>query len=235
MAWGSRAFGVPVHDTWWQTETGGITIANFFSQEIRPGSMGRPVPGVEAAVVERLPDGRVRELPPGAQGEIAIRTGWPALFRGYLGEADRTAACFADGWYLTGDRARHDEDGYFWFVGRSDDLISTAGHTVGPFEVESVLLEHPAVAEAAVVGRPDVAVHELVTAFVSLKAGFTGDEPLQRSLLAHARRRLGAVIAPREVTFVPSLPRTRGGTLVRRVLRDRAAAPQVVSSRPWTS
>jgi acetyl-CoA synthetase len=197
--------------------------------------MGLPVPGVEAAVVERLPDGRVRELPAGAQGEIAIKQGWPGLFRGYLGEEDRTAASFADGWYLTGDRARRDEDGYFWFVGRSDDVITTAGHTVGPFEVESVLLEHPAVAEAAVVGRPDVVAHESVTAFVSLKRGFEGDEPLRRSLLAHARRRLGAAIAPRDVAFVPSLPRTRGGTLVRRLLREHAAAPQVVSSGPWTS
>ncbi len=221
VAWGSRAFGLPFHDNWWQTETGGIMIANVIAEEIRPGSMGRPLPGIEAAVVERLPDGRVRELPPGAQGEIAIKPGWPSMFRGYLGAPERYAACFAGGWYLTGDLARRDEDGYFWFVGRSDDVIKTSGHLVGPFEVESVLLEHPAVAEAGVIGKPDPAAYEIVKAFVSLKDGVTGDEAVRRSIIAHARRRLGAVIAPREIEFVPALPRTRSGKIVRRVLRAR--------------
>lgn len=221
VAWGSRAFGLPVHDTWWQTETGGITIANVIAEEIRPGSMGRPLPGIEAAVVERLPGGAVRELPPGAQGEIALKPGWPSMCRGYLGASDRYAACFAGGWYLTGDLARRDEDGYFWFVGRVDDAITTAGHLVGPFEVESVLVEHPGVAEAGVIGKPDPAVHEIVKAFVALKDGVAGDEPLRRSILAHARRRLGAAIAPREIEFVTALPRTRSGTIMRRVLRAR--------------
>jgi acetyl-CoA synthetase len=221
VAWGSRAFGLPFHDNWWQTETGGIMIANFISQEIRPGSMGRPLPGIEAAIVERLPGGGVRELPAGAQGEIALKPGWPSMFRGYLGAPDRYAACFAGGWYLTGDLARRDEDGYFWFVGRADDVIKTSGHLVGPFEVESVLLEHPAVAEAGVIGKPDPAAYEIVKAFVALKDGIAGDEPLRRSILAHARRRLGAVIAPREIAFVPALPRTRSGKIMRRLLRAR--------------
>jgi acetyl-CoA synthetase len=221
VAWGSKAFGLPFHDNWWQTETGGIMIANFPATGIRPGSMGLPLPGIEAAVVERAADGRVRVLPPGTQGEIALKPGWPSMFRGYLGDPDRYRACFADGWYLTGDLARRDEDGYFWFVGRADDVIKSSGHLIGPFEVESVLLEHEAVAEAAVIGKPDPAAFEIVKAFVSLKPGFAGDEPLRRGILALARRRLGAAVAPKEIEFVASLPRTRSGKLMRRLLKAR--------------
>jgi len=221
VAWGSKAFGLPFHDNWWQTETGGIMIANFPATEIRPGSMGLPLPGIEAAVVERRADGGVRVLPPGMQGEIALRPGWPSMFRGYLGDPARYRGCFADGWYLTGDLARRDEDGYFWFVGRADDVIKSAGHLIGPFEVESVLLEHEAVAEAGVIGRPDPAAFEIVKAFVSLKPGFTGDEALRRGILALARRRLGAAVAPKELAFLPALPRTRSGKIMRRLLKAR--------------
>lgn len=221
VAWGSKAFGLPFHDNWWQTETGGIMIANFPATEIRPGSMGLPLPGIEAAVVERSADGRVRVLPPGMQGEIALRPGWPSMFRGYLGDPARYRGCFADGWYLTGDLARRDEDGYFWFVGRADDVIKSAGHLIGPFEVESVLLEHEAVAEAGVIGRPDPAAFEIVKAFVSLKPGYTGDEGLRRGILALARRRLGAAVAPKELEFLPALPRTRSGKIMRRLLKAR--------------
>ena len=221
VAWGSKAFGLPFHDNWWQTETGGIMIANFPATEIRPGSMGLPLPGIEAAVVERSADGRVRVLPPGMQGEIALRPGWPSMFRGYLGDPARYRGCFADGWYLTGDLARRDEDGYFWFVGRADDVIKSAGHLIGPFEVESVLLEHEAVAEAGVIGRPDPAAFEIVKAFVSLKPGYTGDEALRRGILALARRRLGAAVAPKELAFLPALPRTRSGKIMRRLLKAR--------------
>jgi acetyl-CoA synthetase len=221
VAWGSKAFGLPFHDNWWQTETGGIMIANFLSQEIRPGSMGRPLPGIEAAVVERGADGRVRVLSPDEQGEIALRPGWPSMFREYIGAPDRYRACFADGWYLTGDLARRDEDGYFWFVGRKDDVIKTSGHLVGPFEVESILLEHEAVAETGVIGKPDPSAYEIVKAFVALKPGFTGDDALRRSILAHARKRLGAVVAPKEIEFVADLPRTRSGKIMRRLLKAR--------------
>jgi acetyl-CoA synthetase len=221
VAWGSKAFGLPFHDNWWQTETGGIMIANYLSQEIRPGSMGRPLPGIEAAVVERTAAGRVRELPPGEQGEIALRPGWPSMFREYIGDPDRYRACFVDGWYLTGDLARRDEDGYFWFVGRKDDVIKTSGHLVGPFEVESVLLEHEAVAEAGVIGKPDPAAYEIVKAFVAVKPGFTGDDALRRSILGYARKRLGAVVAPKEIEFVADLPRTRSGKIMRRLLKAR--------------
>jgi len=221
VAWGSKAFGLPFHDNWWQTETGGIMIANFPATEIRPGSMGLPLPGIEAAVVERRADGGVRVLPPGMQGEIALRPGWPSMFRGYLGDPARYRGCFAGGWYLTGDLARQDEDGYFWFVGRADDVIKSSGHLIGPFEVESVLLEHEAVAEAGVIGRPDPAAFEIVKAFVSLKPGYAGDEAMRRGILALARRRLGAAVAPKELVFLPALPRTRSGKIMRRLLKAR--------------
>ena len=221
VAWGSKAFGLPIHDNWWQTETGGIMIANYPATEIRPGSMGLPLPGIEAAVVERTRTGGVRVLDAGLQGEIALRPGWPSMFRGYLGDPARYRACFADGWYLTGDLARRDEDGYFWFVGRADDVIKSSGHLIGPFEVESVLLEHEAVAEAGVIGRPDPAAFEIVKAFVSLKPGFTGDEALRRGILALARRRLGAAVAPKEIEFLAALPRTRSGKIMRRLLKAR--------------
>ena len=222
VVWGREAFGLPFHDNWWQTETGGIMIANVLAVEIRPGSMGKPLPGVEAALVERRVDGGVRLVEAaGEQGEIALRPGWPSMFRGYWEEPERYRACFAGGWYLSGDLARRDADGYYWFVGRADDVIKTSGHLVGPFEVESVLLEHEAVAEAGVIGKPDPSVHEIVKAFVALKPGFAPDESLRRELLGHARRRLGAAIAPKEVDFVSALPRTRSGKLMRRLLKAR--------------
>lgn len=222
VVWGREAFGLPFHDNWWQTETGGIMIANVLALEIRPGSMGKPLPGVEAAIVERLADGGVRVIEAdGEQGEIALRPGWPSMFRGYWEESGRYRDCFADGWYLSGDLARRDADGYYWFVGRRDDVIKTSGHLVGPFEVESVLLEHEAVAEAGAIGKPDPSAHEIVKAFVSLRPGFVAGEGLRRELLGHARRRLGAAIAPKELDFVASLPRTRSGKIMRRLLRAR--------------
>ncbi len=222
VEWGRDAFGHMFHDNWWQTETGGIMIANVAALPIRPGSMGRPLPGIDAAIVERRPDGRLCEVrDPDRQGEIAIRPGWPSMFRGYWNDSARYAACFADGWYLTGDLARRDVEGYFWFVGRKDDVIKTSGHLVGPFEVESVLLEHEAVAEAGVIGKPDESAHEIVKAFVSLKPGFTAGTALEKDLLGFARKRLGAAIAPKEIAFAASLPRTRSGKIMRRLLKAR--------------
>jgi acetyl-CoA synthetase len=222
VEWGRDAFGHMFHDNWWQTETGGIMIANVAALPIRPGSMGKPLPGIDAAIVERGPDGRIGEVTdPEKQGEIAIRPGWPSMFRGYWNDPARYAACFADGWYLTGDLARRDTQGYFWFVGRKDDVIKTSGHLVGPFEVESVLLEHAAVAEAGVIGKPDESAHEIVKAFVSLKPGFTAGAALEKDLLGFARKRLGAAIAPKEIAFVVSLPRTRSGKIMRRLLKAR--------------
>ncbi len=221
VLWGIEAFGQPFHDNWWQTETGGIMIANFAAMDIRPGSMGRPLPGVEAAVVRRTPDGHVLPAGPGEEGELAIRAGWPSMFRAYLNEPERYARCFADGYYLTGDLARRDADGYYWFVGRADDVIKSAGHLIGPFEVESALLAHAAVAEAAVIGKPDPVVGNVVKAFVALKPGVEPSPALNRDLLGFARTRLGAAVAPKEIAFVPAIPKTRSGKIMRRLLRAR--------------
>jgi acetyl-CoA synthetase len=177
---------------------------------------------VEAAIVQRSSDGGVTEVvEPGVQGELALRPGWPSMFRGYLGEEERYRKCFAGGFYLTGDLARRDADGYYWFVGRADDVIKSSGHLIGPFEVESALLEHEAVADAGVIGKPDPVAGEVVKAFVALKPGFIEDEELRRSILALARTRLGAVVAPKEIAFVASVPKTRSGKIMRRLLKAR--------------
>lgn len=222
VVWGEQAFGLPFHDNWWQTETGGIMIANFAAMDIRPGSMGRPLPGIEAAIVRKSDTGAVTVVQePDVQGELALRPGWPSMFRGYWNESERYRKCFAGGFYLTGDLARRDKDGYFWFIGRADDVIKTSGHLIGPFEVESVLMEHPAVAEAGVIGKPDPVALETIKAFVSLKDGFQPSSELQRELLGFARARLGAAAAPKEIEFLPSLPKTRSGKIMRRLLKAR--------------
>jgi acetyl-CoA synthetase len=222
VVWGEQAFGRPFHDNWWQTETGGIMIANYAAMDVRPGSMGRPLPGIEAGIVRKTESGEVEVLDePGQQGELALRPGWPSMFRGYWNEQERYKKCFAGGWYLTGDVAKKDSDGYFWFVGRADDVIKTSGHLIGPFEVESVLIEHQAVAEAAVIGKPDPVAMEIVKAFVSLKDGFESSETLKRELLGFARARLGAAVAPKEIAFLPTLPKTRSGKIMRRLLKAR--------------
>ncbi|EME55077.1 acetate--CoA ligase [Amycolatopsis decaplanina] len=228
VVWGRDTLGLPIHDNWWQTETGAIMIANFAGEEIRPGSMGRPLPGVDAGLLRRGDDGRaavtaghVREITePGVEGELALRPGWPSQFRAYWNEPARYEKAFADGWYLTGDVARRDADGYYWFVGRADDVIESAGHLVGPFEVESALLAHPAVAEAGVIGKPDPVAGELVKAYVTLKPGYEPTEEQRLELLVFARKALGAV-APKEIVFDPHLPHTRSGKVMRRLLKAR--------------
>ncbi len=222
VIWGQEAFDKPFHDNWWQTETGGIMIANLPAMDIRPGSMGRPLPGVETAIVKRREDGGVDIVDtPGEEGELALRPGWPSMFRGYLHEEERYAKCFADGWYLSGDLARRDADGYHWFVGRADDVIKSSGHLIGPFEVESALMEHPAVLEAAVIGKPDPVALETVKAFVTLRPGYAPDEKLRRELLGFARKHLGSAVAPREIDFIAGLPHTRSGKIMRRLLKAR--------------
>jgi acetyl-CoA synthetase len=224
--WGKEVLGLPIHDNWWQTETGGIMIANTPAFDIKPGSMGRPLPGIEACIVEHLEaEGeppRVRIIDtPDTEGELALKSGWPSMFRGYLNNEARYRKCFAGELYLTGDLARRDAQGYYWFVGRADDVIKSAGHLIGPFEVESALMEHPAVAEAGVIGKPDAVVGEVVKAFVSLKDGHVGDQALRLDIMAHARKRLGAAVAPKEIAFLPVLPRTRSGKIMRRLLKAR--------------
>jgi acetyl-CoA synthetase len=184
--------------------------------------MGRPLPGIEASIVRKGDDGRIEEIAePNVQGELALRPGWPSMFRNYLQEPARYKKCFAEGFYLTGDLAKRDSDGYFWFVGRKDDLIKTSGHLVGPFEVESVLMEHPAVAEAGVIGKPDPVAMEIVKAFIILNDGYRPGESLRLELLGFARARLGAVVAPKEIEFSATLPHTRSGKIMRRLIKAR--------------
>ncbi len=221
VVWGEEATGLPFHDNWWQTETGAIMIANYASVDIKPGSMGLPFPGVTAAIL----DDEFNEVSESMQeGQLAVRTPWPSMFRTYWADAERYNSRFKGPngeWYITGDRAKRDEDGYFWFVGRDDDVINTSGHLVGPFEVESALIEHPAVAEAGVIGKPDPIAMEVVKAFVALKDGFAPTEELRRELIGHARQRLGPGVAPREIDFIASLPKTRSGKIMRRLLKAR--------------
>ena len=229
VRWGEDAFGLPIHDNWWQTETGGIMIATAAGMDIRPGSMGRPRPGIDAAILRRGEDGQVVVSDgeaeaieePMVEGELALRRGWPSMFRGYLGEPERYQKCFVGDWYLSGDLAMRDADGYFWFVSRADDVIKSAGHLVGPFEVESALMEHPAVAEAGVIGKPDPVAGELVKAFVVLRPGHDPTEQLRLELIGFGRSRLGAAIAPKELEFRADLPKTRSGKIMRRLLRAR--------------
>jgi len=221
VIWSAEKLGRPFHDNWWQTETGGIMIANFASQDIKVGSMGRPLPGIEAAIVDR--DGNELRMvtEPMKSGELALKTSWPSMFRGYLHEEERYRKNFVNGWYLTGDLAMRDADGYFWFVGRGDDVIKSAGHLIGPFEVESALMEHRAVSEAAVIGIPDPVAGETVKAFVALNPGHEEGEALRKELLGHARKRLGPAVAPKDIAFRQNLPKTRSGKIMRRLLRAR--------------
>jgi acetyl-CoA synthetase len=226
VVWGIKALGLPIHDNWWQTETGGIMIANFPAMDIRPGSMGRPLPGIEAAIIERLgddaDDDEVKVIEAAdVQGDLALRPGWPSMFRGYLHDEERYRKCFAGGWYVTGDLARRDADGYFWFVGRADDIIKTSGHMVGPFEVESALMEHPAVAEAGVIGKPDPLIGEIVKAFVALKPGRIASDELRLELIGFARKKLGSAVAPKEISFQQNIPKNKGGKIMRRLLKAR--------------
>lgn len=222
VVWGDEALGLPIHDNWWQTETGGIMIANYASMDIRPGSMGRPLPGIEAAIVHRTVTGAVElEERPDVEGELALKRGWPSMFRSYLHDQERYLKSFVGDWYLTGDLAQRDADGYFWFVGRADDIIKTSGHMVGPFEVESVLMEHPAVAEVGVIGKPEAMIGELVKAFVSLNSDFEASEELRLELIGFGRKKLGSAVAPKEIEFMASLPKTRSGKIMRRLLKAR--------------
>jgi len=221
VVWCQKTFGIPVLDNWWQTETGGIMIANFPSMPVKPGSMGKPLPGVEASIAELTEAGLQIITEPGNQGHLILKKGFPSMFRAYLNDTDRYNKCFQGNWYITGDLARKDADGYFWFIGRADDIIKTSGHMVGPFEVESTLMAHPAVAEAAVIGKPDPNIGELVKAFVVLKTGFEASEDQRLDIIGFARKKMGPAVAPKEITFLDSLPKTRSGKILRRLLKAR--------------
>ncbi len=213
--WTQKVFGVPAHDTYWQTETGAMMLCNFISEPIKPGSMGQPVPGVKVAIL----DEKENEVGSNVEGDLVFKTGWPSQMIGVWENPERSQKYLKDGWFITGDRAYKDEDGYFWFVGRADDMIKTSGERVGPFEVESALISHPQVIEAAVVGKPDPVRGEVIKAFIVLKEGFKGDKGFKEEIKKYVKKTLAGHAYPREIEFVESLPKTRSGKIIRRELR----------------
>ncbi|MDM5195698.1 acetate--CoA ligase [Bacillus hominis] len=216
IRWGMNAFGLRIHDTWWMTETGGQVICNYPCMEIRPGSMGKPIPGVKAAIV----DNEGNEVPPYTMGNLAIAKGWPSMMRAVWNNPQKYESYFMPGdWYVSGDSAYMDEDGYFWFQGRIDDVIMTSGERVGPFEVESKLIEHAAVAEAGVIGIPDPVRGEIIKAFIALRAGYEPSEELKEEIRQFVKKGLAAHAAPRQIEFKDKLPKTRSGKIMRRVLK----------------
>ncbi|HAQ07535.1 MAG TPA: acetate--CoA ligase [Bacillus bacterium] len=216
VRWGMKVFHLRIHDTWWMTETGAQVICNYPSMEIKPGSMGKPIPGVKAAIV----DDQGNELPPYRMGNLAIQKGWPSMMHTIWNNPQKYESYFMPGdWYVSGDSAYMDEDGYFWFQGRIDDVIMTSGERVGPFEVESKLVEHPAVAEAGVIGKPDPVRGEIIKAFIALRDGYEQSDELIDEIRQFVKKGLAAHAAPREIEFRDKLPKTRSGKIMRRVLK----------------
>jgi acetyl-CoA synthetase len=245
VLWSEQVLGLPFHDNFWQTETGAMMIANYPGMPIKPGSMGKPFPGIEAAVLDLKTHEPITQ--PGKIGLIAFRPGWPSMFRTYWKKEDVYRSKFVGApegatpdalrtnphiWYVSGDRASIDPDGYYWFVGRDDDVINTGGHLVGPFEVESALIEHEAVAEAAVVGKPDEINMEVVKAFLALKAGYTASAELELDIMNFVRKKLSPLAMPQEIEFRDKLPKTRSGKILRRYLRalERGEEPGDLST-----
>jgi acetyl-CoA synthetase len=215
IRWGMKVFERRIHDTWWMTETGAHLICNYPCMEIKPGSMGKPIPGVKAAII----DDQGNELPPYRMGNLAIKKGWPSMMKTIWNNPQKYESYFIGDWYVSGDSAYMDEDGYFWFQGRVDDVINTSGERVGPFEVESKLVEHPAVAEAGVIGKPDPVRGEIIKAFISLREGYEPSEELKEDIRQFVKKGLAAHAAPREIEFRDKLPKTRSGKIMRRVLK----------------
>ena len=219
VIWSQKIFGKPFHDTFWQTETGSIMIANFPGMKVKPGSMGKPFPGITGVVLDPKTLEPITE--PGKIGLIAFKPGWPAMMRSYWNNNEKYQEKFVNGWYLSGDRASIDNEGYFWFIGRDDDVINTGGHLVSPFEVESALLEHPAVGESAVVSKPDEVNMEVVKAFITLKLGFIASPDLELEIMNFIRKKLSPIAMPQEIEFVVTLPKTRSGKIMRRLLHAK--------------
>lgn len=224
VVWSERVYGLPFHDTWWQTETGSIQVTNVPGMKIKPGSMGKSFPGGAATILSH----EFTEITePDQQGLLALKPPWPSMFRTYWQNEGAYESKFKGGWYLTGDRARVDSDGYFWFMGRDDDVINTGGHLVGPFEIESALLEHEAVAEGAAIGKPDPVNMEVVKAFVALKPGFEANRKLEMSIMNFIRKRLSPLAMPQEIEFRDKLPKTRSGKIMRRLLRAQDRGEEI--------
>lgn len=217
VIWSEKVFGKPFRDNWWQTETGSIQIANVPTLNVKPGSMGKPLPWVEASVV----DENGKEVPVGEEGSLVLRPPWPSMMRTVWHNQEKYDSYFANGWYISGDRAKKDQDGYFWFIGRDDDVIKTSGERVGPFEVESALVENPNVVEAGVIGKPDQLRGEIIKAFVVLKLGITGTDELKTELAEFVKKHLAGHAYPREIEFIDKLPKTRSGKIMRRILKAK--------------
>ncbi|WP_078596834.1 acetate--CoA ligase [Evansella clarkii] len=216
VRWGYDTFKLRIHDTWWMTETGALLICNYLSEPIKPGSMGKPLPGIEAAII----DDKGNELPPFQMGNLAIKAGWPSMMRKVWNNQPKYDEYFSiPGWYVSGDTAYRDKEGYFWFQGRNDDVINTSGERVGPFEIESKLVEHPAVAEAGVIGKPDEVRGEIIKAFISLREGYEYSEELKEEIQKFIKTELSAHAVPKEIEYKEKLPKTRSGKIMRRVLK----------------
>lgn len=216
VRWGMETFNMRIHDTWWMTETGAQMICNFGSLPLKPGSMGKPVPGIEAAIV----DDQGNVLPPNQMGNLALKKGWPAMMRAIWNNPEKYDSYFLNGeWYVSGDSAYMDEEGYFFFQGRVDDVIMTSGERVGPFEIESKLIEHPAIVEAGVIGKPDPVRGEIIKAFIALHDGYEPTDELKEEIRQFVKKELAGHAAPREIEFKDKLPKTRSGKIMRRVLK----------------
>ncbi len=219
VIWSEKVFGHAFLDTYWQTETGSMMLTNFPDMKIKPGSMGKPFPGITATVVDNKTFEPIKE--PGKIGLIAFKPGWPSMMRTYWNNEETYKSKFKNGWYLPGDRSSIDKDGYFWFVGRDDDVINTGGHLVSPFEVESALLEHEMVAESAVVAKPDEVNMEVVKAFVTLTPGIEANPDIELKIMNFIRKKLSPLAMPQEIEFVQNLPKTRSGKIMRRLLHAK--------------
>jgi len=219
VIWSEKIFGKPFHDTYWQTETGSIMISNFPGLKIKPGSMGKPIPGITGVILDDENFEPIKEA--SKVGLIAFKPGWPAMMRGYWNNKETYGKKFVNGWYITGDRGSIDNEGYFWFVGRDDDVINTGGHLISPFEVESALLEHPAIAESAVVSKPDEVNMEVVKAFITLKPGIAPNPDLELEIMNFIRKKLSPLAMPQEIEYIEKLPRTRSGKILRRLLHAK--------------
>src|SRR5690554_5542330 len=229
--WYRRVIGgdrCPVVDTWWQTETGGIMITTLpGAHDGKPGSAGLPFFGVEPAIVDA--DGNEQDA--GDGGYLVVKRPWPGMLRTIYGDGDRYRAQYwgeVAGVYFAGDGARRDQDGYYWIMGRVDDVVNVSGHRLGTMEVESALVSHEAVAEAAVVGRPDELKGQAIVAFVVLEGARPGSDALLKELRDHVAREIGAIAKPDEIRFAGALPKTRSGKIMRRLLRGIASGDETV-------
>ena len=217
IAWSRRVLKRDIYDTWFQTETGAIMIANRSGLKICPGSMGKPFDGIEPAILDD--DGT--PLPDGVQGNLCVKAGWASMFTTYLNNESAYNSKFKNGWYYTGDTARKDRAGYYWFMGRSDDVINTAGHLKSPFEVESALLEIEEVAESGVIGVPDELLFEKVVAFIHLHDRYQPTTDLEIKIRLHVSNRASSIATPQEIIFCDGVPKNKSGKIMRRVLKAR--------------